>query len=977
MQKLNLSEENFIEIFNDVSGRIESISSEEDAKVQIVNRILVDVLGWKYEDIKCENQHENGFSDYILSSNSVRKLVVEAKKIGRLEVELTQKNSSRSLKISGSSLKKCMHGIDQAFSYASPNGLPIAVVTDGLKWIIFKTFYDGENYKDKQAVVFPSFESIKNDFSKFYELLAKECFDDKLFRRIFDDINNRRPLVEYSFEPSISDYEIKIVKPSRIAFDLDRVFSNFFQRLSGNDDDEMIIECFVESHESRIADYSLEKITASALVNLDGGRNSVDGELSKIISENLDAKGTMDDDKSIFIVGPTGSGKTTFLERFFTKTLSNSIRSRCVVVNINCLDATGDDSSIIPWLIENTIGQIEKNIFKSGAATWDDLQGLYHGQYVKRAEGVDKELYLTDKSAFKIKFGEYLDKEVENNREGYLHRLLEDVVNNRKMLPVIVIDNTDEFSIEFKTNVFQFSNSLKRALKSCILFFPVTDKSAWIFSKTDIFSIHQSRSYFLPTPSPKDVFKKRIDYIKSTIDKISSDEERKRYLSDKGLHISISDINGFAKVVEDIFVNHDYTSKTLGELTNFNIRKTLSLSKRVLTSHIIKIESLIKSYVSGNFVTTSFSNFMEALILGNYEVYKFGDSSEICPLFSISADNVCSPLLKLRILALLKAVQNGNKKIEDKHLTVSSIVSYFEAIGGDEYAVEHSLKELSSLNLIEPYDLSVSELSNEQRFAITYKGSTHLNMASKNSVYFYQMALTTPINCEETSFNIRASYKDSGIKFIEKIANIREAFSNYLITEDRKYHPYDFSDKNYLSQDELIKNIGAFCTLKNGDDEPSVTFGETYKSGVVCKGVDAVIDSFDLEFKRGTAFVEGFDDSLEVTSDLLSKHDISDIHDGDSFRCDLHRNSSGLYIGKIYFITNIGDDVITDECTITRYFPHRGYGFCALEHTKSDAFFHRTIFNKIDFEGIKPGLKFKAEIIPSKKSSYQIRRIIG
>jgi len=48
-----------------------------------------------------------------------------------------------------------------------------------------------------------------------------------------------------------------------------------------------------------------------------------------------------------------------------------------------------------------------------------------------------------DKDAFKEKFGQYMDEQVEKDLDGYLNRLLQDVVRNRKKLPILVIDNTD------------------------------------------------------------------------------------------------------------------------------------------------------------------------------------------------------------------------------------------------------------------------------------------------------------------------------------------------------------------------------------------------------------------------------------------------------------------------------------------------------------------------------------------------------
>ncbi|GHY49026.1 AAA family ATPase [Vibrio cholerae] len=975
MLSIDDAETKFETIYSEVINNLGSIASEEDSKIQIINRIFTECLGWGFSDIKAETKHENGFSDYIFCASDTPQFVVEAKRVGALDVEVAKRDAIKYLKLSGSALKKCNDGIDQAFSYASPNGLPLAVLTDGLIWVVFKTHIPGENYKNKQGIVFPSLEAIKNDFSSFFELLSKSNVENRVFNSIFDDAHHNRILISHNLKAPIDDTEIKLTKRSDIAYDLEKVFANFFERLSGDDDDDMMVECFVESHESRIADYSLEKITTSVLGNLSREKNNVDGELSRIISNTIEAENIGESEQSIFIVGPTGSGKTTFLERFFSKTLSKTIRDKCIVLNVNCLDASGDEQTIVNWMIERLIVQLESQLYADGIPTWDDLRGLYHGQYLRRVRGVDKELYETDKSAFKIKFGEFLDNEVERDREGYLNRILKDVLNNRHMLPIIVIDNTDEFSLEFKTRIFQLSNSIKREINHCMLFFPVTDKSAWIFSKTDIFSIHQSRSFFLPTPSPKEVFRKRINYINEKLSSPYSEEDKKLYFSKKGIGISITDINSFAKVIEDVFVNHDYTSKTLGELTNFNIRRTLLLSQRVITSPVIRIEDLIKSYISGNMVTTNFTKFIEALILGDYTVYKQGDAPEICPIFCVSGGYIQSPLLKLRVLSLLKAIQQGNRSIEDKHLTVPSIISYFDTMGVHEATIEHTLIELFELGLIEPYDLSMSSLSNKQRFTISYKGSSHLQLASRNSVYFYQMALTTPIDCSDTSEKIRSTYK-ANIRFIEKINRIKNIFSDYLIKEDIKYISEPNHSEKYEHQVLMIKNISGFGSRKTPEDELISTFGDYYKKGTILRGVDAVVDAFDVNDESGFANVENYEESVYFSLMQLKGLGVEFVHDGDILRCDIARGDNGIYIERVHYVLDNKEDRIVDDCIITKVFSHRGYGFCKFGSSEQDAFFHKTIFDETTREILSEGFKFKAEIIPGQKGDYQVRMVI-
>ena len=163
----------------------------------------------------------------------------------------------------------------------------------------------------------------------------------------------------------------------------------------------------------------------------------MDAELATLIASNVEAEiSDSDFGHTIFIVGPTGAGKSTFLDRFFRKTLPHAIRRKCVVLNVNFLDATGREDVALGWLTEQLIKILEAELYANGAPNWEDLLGLYNGEYQRRVKGVDAQLYQADKERFKIKFGEWLEEKVESDREGYLMRVLEDAVRNRKKLPI-------------------------------------------------------------------------------------------------------------------------------------------------------------------------------------------------------------------------------------------------------------------------------------------------------------------------------------------------------------------------------------------------------------------------------------------------------------------------------------------------------------------------------------------------------------
>lgn len=972
-------------IVKDIKDNLNNIETEEDAKIQIINRILTECLGWPHKNFKTERLHDNGYSDYILIDNDKPALLIEAKRIGIIKVKTAIIDKVRHLKISGSTLTDAMDGIEQAFSYSSTNGIPITVLTDGIIWIIYKTFIPGENFKSKEAVVFPSLEAIISDFSNFYELLSYKQFNKKLYNSIFDEIHHKRLLLQQELTPPLKESEIKISKKSDIAFDLDRVFTNFFSRLTGDEDEDLLIECFVETRESRIADFSLEKMTTCVLGNISPQEKNVDNELVDLIQTNIKAEDEMNPEnhsssesgQSIFIVGPTGAGKSTFLDRFFRKTLPKPVRRRCVLLRVNCLDATGREDTALEWITETLINSLENEVYKDGVPNWNDLKGLYNSEYVRRSIGSDAKLFKRSEQEFKEKFGEFLSEKVESDREGYLKRIITDVVNNRKKLPIILIDNTDEFSNDYKEKIFQFTQALRRHAHHCLVIFPVTDKSAWSFSKTDMFSIYKSQSFFLPTPSPREVLRKRIDFLKQRLTNENiGKKSKKEYFLGKGIKVSIKNLDGFAQVLENIFVDNDYTSKTIGELTNYNIRRTLALSQRIITSSVLDIEDLISSYLRGKLADTNFSMFVDALMKGDYDAYKQGDNHEIYPIFQVDNEVRQSPLLKLRMLVLLDSIHNHSRTIEEQHLDLQSVVDYFDSIGCPERAVDKATVSLLEAGLIEPYDTSNMELSNKLKLAISYRGIAHLRLASYNSTYVYQMAVTTAITNKDTALEISSIYK-SGDLDRAKINSVKKVFINYLIHEDSHHISIESNLEQYNCQKELINNLNKLIT-SSPDFELVSTLGDEYKVGIFKESVIATVDFYDPE--KGFGFVEtdGVDSRIFVHAEKFKGLDIESLQDGDDILCDIARDSKGLHVEKIYDVETDITKIETVECNIIRLFVERRYGFVKLLDSERSAFFHITVFSPETRGRIYEGQPLTVEIIPAKKDGeYQVKKIVS
>lgn len=972
MSQVDEAYEKFLEIRKEVEANLDQIVTEEDAKTQIITRIITECLGWSFADIGNERHHENGFSDYMLSIGDKNCVVIEAKKIGKIELGIANKSVQANLKLKGPGLIASLDGIKQAASYAQPMGAQIALLTDGNIWIFFKPNVAGEDYLEKQAYVFPSISSISSKFALFYELGSKNAFSKRTYQRLFDELHNNRTLLDTALVAPISGNDIFRQNKSQLAFALDPVFDKFFSRMTGEDDPDLIVECFVETRESRVADHSLEKMTARVLGNISNLQGDIEADLSEYFGKVVE----LDTGESVFIVGPTGSGKSTFLERFFRKTLETETRKKCIPIRINFLGASGSNN-VQNWATENLVEQIEGQLFDDGSPTWDELRAMYFSDYKRLSRGVYAKLYEQDKPAFQQKFSEFMADKVESDREGYLQKLLYEIVYNRQKLPVIIADNTDEFSSDFKEIIFQYVQSLRVNTKHCIIVFPITDKSAWSFTKTDIYSIYQSKSFYLPTPPPREVFRKRLEYLKEKVELAAKSDGDKRYFTESGIQVSIDNLTKFADVVEDAFVNDEYSAKILGELSNYNIRRTLRLARRVITSPVFKIDDLIVAFTTGLPTYNRHAKFLNALMRGDFNYFNRNDvdAAEIIPLFQVDSKIRQSPLLKIRILSLLDAVGNAATSVEQRYLSISNISDFFQVLGCTEIAIDNALLNLMESNLAEPFDPSVRHLEPEQMFAINFSGRQHLRFSLQNPIYFEQMAITTEILNEDTTSMI-SSTLNSELPVEKKFASIRSIFAQYLLEEDQLFVSVPELSAQFSSQHDVSDQIKGYITVDKDEDYNKASKLEAGISPAIHEGVLGTVDFFDLVNGFGFVEIPEIGERCYIGHKALRDSGLERINDGDDILCDISPSPKGPLVSKIHDIQNKPNEVTSEICEVVRLHEARHFGFVSVFGKQNDALFHFSLMNEEELKQLVVGTRFEAQVrINSKNGLQQVGRI--
>ncbi|MDF5712273.1 MAG: hypothetical protein PUP90_32525, partial [Nostoc sp. S4] len=346
---IDLAKERFDNLRQELTQSNTPLETEQDARLHIIDRILIEVLGWDRQGIRTEPHTESGYVDYLLSAGDRNRLVVEAKRTSKLLIDTRQPRMAW-YKVSGPALQSAIEGLEQAKRYCTDTAVLFSALTTGFEWIGFWAVRtDGLPPKEGKAVVFPSFEAIQQNFAVFYDLFSSEGMLANLYQVHVHEAEGLQVRQNEILEAVTALSERRLLQKAPLLRDLEGVYRNFFSTISG-DDPDMLAKCFVESKESRAADESLEKITSNLLNRIDIVNSEKGAELEDEIRSAIELK----KGEFVLIIGNKGAGKSTFINRFFRLNLNRKLREHCLVLRVDVANSDGNEATISDWLTDLT-----------------------------------------------------------------------------------------------------------------------------------------------------------------------------------------------------------------------------------------------------------------------------------------------------------------------------------------------------------------------------------------------------------------------------------------------------------------------------------------------------------------------------------------------------------------------------------------------------------------------------------------------
>jgi len=220
-------------VIDEVAGYLNSVETEADTRLKVVNRLLVEVLGWPFAWIAAEVSAEGGFADYACSVDGRFRLIVEAKRDGR-PLGVQGRPAGAAFKISGPVFRDpaAQEGLAQAIRYCGSKNAELACVTNGREWIVFRgtRLGDGLDTRDGMAFVFPNLVEVGVKFALFHSLLSYDAASRSDFRPYFQEAEGQ-PIRTSAFHKSLrAPGSARFLPSGELAADIDKMMASMPRR---------------------------------------------------------------------------------------------------------------------------------------------------------------------------------------------------------------------------------------------------------------------------------------------------------------------------------------------------------------------------------------------------------------------------------------------------------------------------------------------------------------------------------------------------------------------------------------------------------------------------------------------------------------------------------------------------------------------------------------------------------------------------
>lgn len=748
------------ELCTQVESGSDQSDNEATTRLRLIDKLLMDVLGWPADQINCEEYHEGGFLDYVVGAPQAR-LVLEAKRVGlHFEVPAGTESGILSLRQFAEYSDTNRKAVDQVLVYCQHAGIPIAVLCNGDQIVTFLgSRSDGVAPREGDAIIYKNFSDARLQFTSLWDQLSMPGVESgALPRQLASSQTLAVPPAPLS--ASIHQYPGYRIG-SAMETDLSILGDLFIQDVVNDETvtEEFLANCYCSS--GALSQYAAvsKEILRSRYASLRKQVQVTDARGKKGPAKELESSllaGSLTT-RPIVLLGDVGVGKSIFLKHLF-RLEAKEVLSDTVVFHIDFLNHSGLDVDVSSHLVESVRRELERS--RSIDLGEDRLvRSIYNAEINRFRKGVSRPLEADDPAGYRRREIDMLESHLRKQLE-HVRRSLEFLHASHGLNFVIALDNVDQHDIEFQDRLFIVAHSLAAEWPATV-FLALRPDTFHQSRRSGALSAYQPRVFTVSPPRSDQVIAKRLKFAAK---RLKDDGRLPGFPA--GLTLDSTTLLVYISVLTKAFTENQKLISVVDNLSSGNTRRALDFISTFVGSGYVQTSRILDLAASGETYIVPPHEFLRAILFQDHKYYD-PETSPVPNLLWISTrsaqEHFLLPILLATVQQLGKGEQNG-------FVPKSRIYSSMQALGYMPSDIDIHFQRAIEAELLE-----VSDVGDPQALVRPTPAGAYLHQTLiSDFAYLDAVVVDTPI----LNPQFRAQIRD--VQPIEERIERVEAFLGYL-----------------------------------------------------------------------------------------------------------------------------------------------------------------------------------------------------
>lgn len=728
--------------------------NEAETRFHIIDRIIVNCLGWPREEIRLEQPQGRSYSDYELGLP--RQSIWEAKKEKRT-FDLPSK-AQKSVTSDLSSILalggEAAEAIKQVQEYCSRRGVQIAVAANGPQLIAFlATRTDGTAPLEGRCLVINGYKQLLEEFPRIWQVLSPSGIAEHRLIRLLSVGDDRAipqklssHLISYPHYRYPSELQASLRTISELLLidliDQPEVEKQFFR------------ECYCES--GALSQHALisKKMLATRYASLfslsEKSPNAVPvigGPGKPFLTPEVLAEAISQ--RPVILIGDVGVGKTSFLKHLvYVSAFEEFQEALYIYIDL------GSKGALASNLNDFVLNEVEHQLQdKYNVDIYENafVSGVYHQDIKRFEQGIYQGIKINNPALYDEKFLSFIESKTQQ-RDQHLKKSIAHIAHGRRKQLIVMLDNADQRDYTIQQESFIIAQNLAKDWHAAV-FIAVRPQTFYRSKQSGALTAYPNRVFTISPPRVDLVIERRLNFALSLAEGRIVTERL------KNIKFDLVNIADFIKALLLSLKQSTELVEFLSNITGGNIRAVIDFVTKFIGSANVDAEKIIRIMTEEKQYIVPLHEFWKAALLGDFSYYD-PMSSLALNLFDIFGTNQNEHFLLPMILSYIST--DGKQKSKEGFVATDHIIIEMQDWGFSRTVTEMVIRRANNKKLIDTpqrvtFDEDEAGLYGDMPDSIRIStiGAYHIKRWITEFSYLDAMSYDTPIFDEEIRNSIR------------------------------------------------------------------------------------------------------------------------------------------------------------------------------------------------------------------------------